>query len=82
MRQDFSDKELANYEQQGREAIIKDIPRMGITEAAQKSAAKIIVPLLTRLGYREDQITVTFRKDFTAADILKMVDPTTEIEGK
>ena len=82
MRQDFSDAELANYEQQGREAIIKDIPKMNITEMARGSAAKIIVPFLAALGYDEKDITVTFNKDFTAADIMKMVDPTTVVEGK
>ncbi len=82
MRQDFSDAELANYEQQGREAIINDIPKMDITGMARESAAKIIVPFLAALGYDENEITVTFNKDFTAADIMKMVDPTTVIEGK
>lgn len=82
MRQDFSDAELANYEQQGREAIINDIPKMDITGMARESAAKIIVPFLAALGYDENDITVTFNKDFTAADIMKMVDPTTVIEGK
>ena len=82
MRQDFSDAELAHYEQQGREAIINDIPKMDITGMARESAAKIIVPFLAALGYDENDITVTFNKDFTAADIMKMVDPTTVIEGK
>lgn len=82
MRQDFSDAELAHYEQQGREAIINDIPKMDITGMARESAAKIIVPFLAALGYDENEITVTFNKDFTAADIMKMVDPTTVIEGK
>ena len=82
MRQDFSDAELANYEQQGREAIINDIPKMDITGMARESAAKIIVPFLAALGYDENDITVTFNKDFTAADIMKMVDPTTVVEGK
>ena len=82
MRQDFSDAELANYEQQGREAIINEIPKMDITGMARESAAKIIVPFLAALGYDENDITVTFNKDFTAADIMKMVDPTTVIEGK
>lgn len=82
MRQDFSDAELANYEQQGREAIIKDIPQMDIIGMARESAAKVIVPFFVGMGYNEKNVTVTFSKDFTAADILKMVDPTTEVEGK
>lgn len=82
MRQDFSDAELANYEQQGREAIISDIPKMNITDMARESAAKIIVPFLAALGYDGKDITITFSRDFTAADVMKMLDPTTVVEGK
>lgn len=82
MRQDFSDAELANYEQQGRKAIINDIPRLDITDMAKESATKIIVPFFVGMGFNEEDITVTFRKDFTAKEIIRMVDPTTEIEGK
>ena len=82
MRQNFSDAELANYEQQGRKAIINDIPRLDITDMAKESATKIIVPFFIGMGFDEKDITVTFRKDFTAKEIIRMVDPTTEIEGK
>lgn len=82
MRQNFSDAELANYEQQGRKAIINDIPRLDITAMAKESATKIIVPFFVGMGFDEKDITVTFRKDFTAKEIIRMVDPTTEIEGK
>ena len=81
MRQNFSDAELANYEQQGRKAII-NIPRLDITDMAKESATKIIVPFFVGMGFDEKDITVTFRKDFTAKEIIRMVDPTTEIEGK
>lgn len=82
MRQNFSDAELANYEQQGRKAIINDIPKLDITDMAKESATKIIVPFFVGMGFNEEDITVTFRKDFTAKEIIRMVDPTTEIEGK
>lgn len=82
MRQNFSDAELANYEQQGRKAIINDIPRLDITDMAKESATKIIVPFFVGMGFKEEDINVTFRKDFTAKEIIRMVDPTTEIEGK
>lgn len=82
MRQNFSDAELANYEQQGRKAIINDIPRLDITDMAKESATKIIVPFFVGMGFNEEDITVTFRKDFTAKEIIRMVDPTTEIESK
>ena len=61
-RANFSDKELAEYLQQGRAAIIQSIPEMGIFETAQANAAKVIVPMLTEMGYEDSQITIAFRK--------------------
>ena len=53
-RSDFSDAELADYQQQGRKAIIESIPKMGILESAQRNAAKVLVPMLKELGYAEE----------------------------
>ncbi len=62
-RAHFSDEELAGYQQQGREAILQSIPDMGIEETARANAAKVLVPMLTQLGYEEQDITIAFRKD-------------------
>lgn len=67
-RAHFSDEELTNYQQQGREAIIKSIPEMGITETAQANAAKVLVPMLKQLGYEEQNITIAFRKQYSPND--------------
>ena len=68
-RANFSDEELANYQQQGREAIIKSIPEMGITETAQANAAKVLVPMLKEMGYEEQNITIAFRKEIGQKNI-------------
>ena len=62
-RAHFSDEELARYQQQGREAILQSIPDMGIEETARANSAKVLVPMLTQLGYEEQNITIAFRKD-------------------
>ena len=67
-RSHFSDKELTAYEQQGREAILKSIPGLGIEETARENAARVLVPLLTDMGYDERNVTIAFRRDL---DILK-----------
>jgi len=72
-RANFSDAELANYQQQGRAAIIDDIPRLGILETAQSNAAKVLVPMLKEMGYEEKNITVAFRKQYGANDILQLI---------
>ena len=72
-RSNFSDAELAEYQQQGRQAIIESIPKMGILESAQRNAAKVLVPMLKELGYAEEDITIAFRKQYGANDIEKLL---------
>ena len=74
LRSNFSDEEMANYENQGRAAIVNDIPKMGIIAMAQESAANTIIPLIVSLGYSENIITVTFRKQYTLDDIRTLFD--------
>ena len=81
-RSHFSDEELTRYEQQGREAIIKDIPKMGIMETARESAAHTLIPLLEQMGFKEENITITFRKKFSWSDVQQLIDQTTLENGK
>ena len=76
-RANFSDAEMSAYEQQGRAAIIASIPELGILETAQANAAKVLVPMLTAMGYEEHKVTVAFRKHYDAEDmhsLLKIED--------
>ena len=63
-RAEFSDAEMARYEQQGRQAIIESIPGLGITETAKENAARVLVPMLVQMGLKEENITIAFRKEF------------------
>lgn len=63
-RAEFSDAEMAGYEQQGRQAIIESIPGLGLTETARENAARVLVPMLVEMGIREENITIAFRKEF------------------
>lgn len=80
-RSNFSDAELAQYEQQGREAIIKDIPKMDILETARQSAANTLIPMLMEAGFKEQNIKISFRKKFSLEDIKNLLDKST-IEKK
>ncbi|MBR1388858.1 MAG: DUF4230 domain-containing protein [Prevotella sp.] len=73
-RAHFSDAEMSAYEQQGREAIIGSIPSLGIIETAKANAARVLVPMLVEAGYREEDITIAFRKEFTLNDIRKLIE--------
>ena len=74
VRAGFSDAELSRYEQQGREAIIQSIPSLGITDRARADAARVLVPLLGQLGFRDTDITIAYRKDFKPYDIRKYLE--------
>ena len=71
VRSHFSDSEMSNYEQQGRLAILNSIPDMHIIETAQANAARVLVPMIAQMGYREGNITIAFRKNLTITDIIK-----------
>lgn len=67
MRRNFSDKELADYEQQGRKAIVEATKQMDIDENVRQHAANTIIPMIVAMGFRHEDITVTFRKPGNSA---------------
>ena len=74
LRGNFTDEEMADYEKQGRAAILNDIPKLGIIDMAQESAANTLIPMIMQLGYQEKDITITFRKEFTLDDLPSLLD--------
>lgn len=60
LRSRFTDKELTSYQAQGRKAIIANIPELGILEMAKQGAAKMVIPIIAKMGYATEDITITF----------------------
>ena len=60
-------KELADYEQQGRKAIVEATKQMDIDENVRQHAANTIIPMIVAMGFRQEDITVTFRKPGNSA---------------
>ncbi|MGI6222001.1 MAG: DUF4230 domain-containing protein [Prevotella sp.] len=73
LRKKYTDKELTAIEQQGREAMVAEIPKLRIIEQSRASAARIIIPMCTALGYKEEDVTVTFRKQDYSLDEIKLM---------
>ncbi len=63
VRSHFTDKEMTEYERQGRQSILKNIKMTDIVERSRQSAARILIPMLTQLGWQEQDITIAFRKE-------------------
>ena len=78
MRADFTDAELAHFEQQGRQQILKDLEKSDILEYARISATRTLVPILQQLGYEEKDITITFSNNLQPKDIPQLIDKTNE----
>ena len=76
-RKNYSDAELSQLEQQGRESIIRDIPNLGFIEQARLNAANTLIPMMKDLGFKEENIKVSFRKKFTIEDVKKLFDIST-----
>ena len=74
-RSHFTDKELTGYERQGRQAILNSIPELGLIETARENAARVLVPMMTSLDYREEDVTIAFRKDL---DFRQIIDSSIE----
>ena len=76
LRSRFSDEELTRIQQQGREDIVRSLPRLGIVENARQNAARQLIPIVAGMGWRPEDVTVTFRKKFTPADLAGFIRKT------
>ena len=70
LRSRFSDDEITAIQQRGRQDIIKSLASTDILEDARLSAARQLIPIVSRMGFKEENITITFRKGLTVEKIL------------
>lgn len=82
VRSHFTDAEMTNYEKQGRAAIIENIPRLGIIPTAQENAARVLIPLFTQMGYKEEELIIQFRKEYDLPGIQSLINMNTENDKK
>lgn len=74
LRSSFKDAELTDFVRQGVASVVQAAPQMGIIESARQNAASVLVPLLAGMGYAEENIVITFRKDFGERDLWNLYD--------
>ena len=43
---------------------------MGLMQAAQENAARVLVPMITQMGYQEENITIAFRKNLSIQQLI------------
>ncbi len=74
-RSKFTDEEITHIQQQGRADILRVLPKMGMAEDARQSAARQLIPIVEQLGYRPEDVVITFRRDFNWNDIPALIKP-------
>ena len=81
----YTAKEQEQLPRKGLKSITENILETDILENAKLSATRTIVPMLTHMGYKEENIRITFSKErFDATDLSRLVDSNyaTPIESK
>lgn len=73
LRKDFTDEEITRIQQQGRKDIVSSLSSTGIIEDARASAAHQLIPLAAQMGFKEENVTVTFRKNLTDKDLPSLI---------
>lgn len=74
MRSNYTDSEITAINQLARQKIINEMPKIGIIDMAQMSAANVIIPIIKLTGYKQENIKITFRKDFDGNEIKSFLD--------
>lgn len=73
-RSRFSSDEKNALMAQGREDIVASIPSLGIEQSARVNAVRLLVPIISAMGFNPRDITITFRRDFSADQLVRQLD--------
>lgn len=75
IRSNYSAKEQEQLHRRGLQAISENILQTDIFENAKLSATRTLVPLITRMGYKEENIRIAFSKEqFTVSDMNRFME--------
>lgn len=69
LRSEFTEEEKQNCVKKGTEEALKQLPDMRLIANAQESAVRILNPLITRMGYRETDVTIRFKSGLCDKDL-------------
>ena len=72
LQHNFTDAEISQIEQNGRKAILADLDKLDVVTQSELAAARVIEPILEQLGYKEENITISFRHDITNGSVSRL----------
>lgn len=73
LSRNYTDEEMMELTAQGRSDIMDSIPKMNIIPTAKEGAAKVLVPLFEQVGFKAENITITFREEFKLDKIKRLI---------
>lgn len=68
-RSNFSDGDINRLAAQGEDSIASHLTAYGIVERSRESCVRTIMPMLTKMGYSEQNVVIRFRKDFNNKEL-------------
>ena len=71
-RKRFTEDEISRLAAQGEDSVMSHISQYGIIERSREACARTLVPILTRMGYSEENIVIRFRKKFDDNDLRRL----------
>lgn len=71
-RKRFTEDEISRLAAQGEDSVMTHISQFGIIERSRETCARTLVPILTRMGYAEENIVIRFRKKYDDNDLRRL----------
>lgn len=69
LRSNYTDKEMTEFTKQGVESLLRQVDKQSLLTSARTSAATMLIPLLSDVGFAQDSIKVTFRNDLKPSSL-------------
>lgn len=69
LRSSYTDKEMTEFTKQGLESLLRQVDRQSLLASARTSAATMLIPLLSDMGFAQDSIKITFRSDLKPSSL-------------
>lgn len=74
LRSNFTAQELEGFQRQGLDSILSHLDKTDMEEQTRSSAVNTLMPLLRKMGYRDEQIVIRFRSDAEGHGILDWIN--------
>ena len=74
-RSRYTDAEISDFARQGADSILNHSMQLDIVDQAERSAAQTLFPMFRRMGYKDGQVTISFRREVKQPGGLQIIRP-------